>query len=175
MDVAIPHDRLVAGLLERVEGALPDLDPEALRTGLTIAEFAVGALSALETHFARLGLSQARYSTLMLLYYFPERAWTPSGLAGALRVQPPTMTGIVQVLEREGWVTRRRDDDDRRRSLLTLTPSGERRFAELLPRHFERFVAAFEGADPDELARFRDAIEGMRRVMRALADPPESV
>ncbi|MGD7788535.1 MarR family winged helix-turn-helix transcriptional regulator [Propionibacteriaceae bacterium Y1700] len=45
-------------------------------------------------------------------------------LAEAERVQPPSMTRIVDGLEKLGHVVRRPSDDDRRRSVVSLTESG---------------------------------------------------
>ena len=45
-------------------------------------------------------------------------------LAAAERVQPPSMTRIVDGLEKRGYVTRRPDPADRRRSVVTLTTAG---------------------------------------------------
>jgi MarR family transcriptional regulator, organic hydroperoxide resistance regulator len=46
-------------------------------------------------------------------------------------VSPATLSGVVDTLERDGWVVRRRDPADRRRVLLDLTDSGSERLAEI--------------------------------------------
>lgn len=45
-------------------------------------------------------------------------------LAEILKMHPSTLTGILQRLERRGFLTRRVDATDRRRVRLELTPSG---------------------------------------------------
>jgi DNA-binding MarR family transcriptional regulator len=45
-------------------------------------------------------------------------------LAAAEKVQPPSMTRIVNGLEALGYVARRPDPADRRQCLVTLTPAG---------------------------------------------------
>jgi DNA-binding MarR family transcriptional regulator len=52
---------------------------------------------------------------------------TPSAVAAALGVHPATMTGIVDRLERGGWVSREPDPADRRRVIVTAlrTRAGE--------------------------------------------------
>ena len=169
MTVAVPRDALLSDLLVRLHRRLPELDLDVVRTGVAITEFAASALAALETHFARYDLSQARFSALLLLYHYPERAWTPGLLADALRVRAPTMTGIVQVLEQQRWVRRRHDPADRRKTLLQLSGAGKRRFARLLPRHFVRIAAAFAGIRRKRRTAFREAIHGMHQVMDSLA------
>jgi DNA-binding MarR family transcriptional regulator len=49
---------------------------------------------------------------------------TPREIARRCWVNPATMTGIVDTLERDGLVQRRRDAADRRQVLLSLTPRG---------------------------------------------------
>src|SRR5262245_9739921 len=45
-------------------------------------------------------------------------------LAELLHVHPSTLTGVLDRLERRGWLAREADPDDRRRSLFRLTNKG---------------------------------------------------
>ena len=49
---------------------------------------------------------------------------TPREIARRCWVNPATMTGIIDTLERDGLVERRRDAADRRQVRLSLTPRG---------------------------------------------------
>ena len=49
---------------------------------------------------------------------------TPRELARRLWVNPATITGIIDTLERDGLVERHRDPADRRQVRLSLTPRG---------------------------------------------------
>lgn len=51
-------------------------------------------------------------------------------LAKTVHVSHPTMTGILDRLEKRGLVARGRDDDDRRRITVTVTPRGYEILAE---------------------------------------------
>jgi DNA-binding MarR family transcriptional regulator len=55
-------------------------------------------------------------------------------LAEKMRVNRTLVVGIVDRLERRGWVERRRDPDDRRSYRLHVTPAGEAAVAEMEPR-----------------------------------------
>jgi DNA-binding MarR family transcriptional regulator len=55
-------------------------------------------------------------------------------LAERMRVNRTLVVGIVDELERRGWVERRRDADDRRSYRLHVTPAGEAAVAEMEPR-----------------------------------------
>jgi MarR family transcriptional regulator, transcriptional regulator for hemolysin len=45
-------------------------------------------------------------------------------LADRLRIEPPTLVGILDRMEREGWVRRESDPHDRRRKLVVPTPKA---------------------------------------------------
>jgi DNA-binding MarR family transcriptional regulator len=49
---------------------------------------------------------------------------TPSELAAHEKVQPPSMTRIVALLEEHGYVTRTPDPDDRRQVVVAASRSG---------------------------------------------------
>jgi DNA-binding MarR family transcriptional regulator len=76
-----------------------------------------GQLSLLNHHVgARLGLKDVDLECLdMLSRHGPL---TPSDLARRAGLHPATMTGILDRLERAGWVTRDRDPSDRRAVLI---------------------------------------------------------
>ncbi len=53
--------------------------------------------------------------------------------AAAFRVEPPTLTDVVQDLVRKGWVTNRRSSEDRRTVCLKLSRKGEALVRKLAP------------------------------------------
>jgi DNA-binding MarR family transcriptional regulator len=65
-------------------------------------------------------------------------------LAERMRVNRTLVVGIVDDLERRGWVERRRDPGDRRSYKLQLTPAGEAAIAEMGPhvKEASRIMAA---------------------------------
>ena len=53
--------------------------------------------------------------------------------AAAFRVEPPTLTDVVQDLVRKGWVTNRRSVEDRRTVCLKLSRKGEALVRKIAP------------------------------------------
>src|SRR4051794_2456912 len=60
---------------------------------------------------------------------------TQQELAERLLVTKGNVCGVLDRLERLGWVERRPDPEDRRANRLHLTASGRRKVETLLPRH----------------------------------------
>jgi len=95
---------------------------------------------------AAMGLPPGQASALSVLVF--GGACTPTELARIEQVRAPTMTRMVDALERRGLVRREADAADRRRLRLSATPAGVR----LLERGRERRVAVL-GAALDGLTR----------------------
>ncbi len=53
--------------------------------------------------------------------------------AAAFRVEPPTLTDVVQDLVRKGWITNRRSIEDRRPVCLKLSRKGKALVRKLAP------------------------------------------
>ncbi len=96
----------------------------------------------LETWYQR-GLSLPQ---LRLLYVLRDASPVTAGeLAQRLGVTPSTLTGLLDRLEREGYVERTRHATDRRQMIPALTDSGRHVIAELdqaAQDYFQRVVKA---------------------------------
>jgi DNA-binding MarR family transcriptional regulator len=81
---------------------------------------------ALQKHSRRmtheLGVTGVQRLAIRVLGRYPDL--TPGQLAGLLHLHPSTVTGVVQRLQRGGFVLRRVDRADHRRCRLALTAKG---------------------------------------------------
>jgi DNA-binding MarR family transcriptional regulator len=159
----------IAGIVSGLHDRFPGLEEETVRTGIAIVDFANRCLDAIDRHFRRYELSPIRFSTLMILYHQDDETWTPARLADALGVSRPTLTGILRVLERDGWIRRRPDPDDRRRVRIRLSGAGRRRFPRTMDDHFRRVVAAFEPVEAHDYEVFREEMTKMLAAFEDLA------
>jgi len=82
---------------------------------------------------------------------------SPSTLARLAGVHPATMTGVIDRLERGGWITRERDPGDRRGVLLRAL-RGRRldvlRLASGMNAEMAKICAGYEDRDLQTIARF---------------------
>lgn len=79
-------------------------------------------------------------------------------LSQALGISPRTVTGLVDALEADGWVTRSPHPADRRATIISLTPAAENALVRLR-EHYEGLAHDLLGDLPhDDLARCRAVI-----------------
>jgi len=72
-------------------------------------------------------------------------------LAGALKVTPANLTGVIDRLVDQGLVSRTENPEDRRMMLLKLTEKGEALVSELRERRVSYLSRALRGLAPEEL------------------------
>ncbi len=122
----------------------PELDPSACEVFLHLLRTGDEAFRVTEEHFHARGLSQGRFTVLMLLCDKTcgrSHTFTPAQLAEIAGVTRATMTGLVDTLERDGMVVRTPDPADRRQITLQLTADGISFLNEILPEHFRRIAS----------------------------------
>jgi DNA-binding MarR family transcriptional regulator len=98
---------------------------------------------------------------------------SPSALARRAGVHPATMTGVLDRLERGGWITRERDPSDRRAVLLK---AARDRYAELMRRYapmnraINQLLASYTDDQLQTIADFlKRAVEAGRAATDELA------
>lgn len=96
-------------------------------------------------------------------------------LSEALGVTPRSVTGLVDALEADGWVTRSPHPTDRRATVISLTPTAEQTLAKL-NENYEGLAHDLLGDVPaDDLIRCRAIISQLEErldeiVARRVAD-----
>ena len=133
----------------------PALDPSATEAFLHLLRTGDEAYETTDRNLTEHNISHGRFCVLMLLWrgVQPRAAKllgadecvagprTPAELADAAGVTRATMTGLIDTLERDGFVKREPDPDDRRMMSVNLTVKGERFLHEFLPGHFEAITS----------------------------------
>jgi DNA-binding MarR family transcriptional regulator len=112
-----------------------------------------------------LGVSPSRLSALSVVVAVGPTA--VGALAASEGVSAPTMSRLVDGLERDGLVERRPDPDDARGVLVRATAEGRRVLGEGRSRRVRLLAAALRSLSPAELAAIRRGAELMERVTRS--------
>jgi DNA-binding MarR family transcriptional regulator len=130
-----------------------------------------GRLHAASIHLSRrlraedeaLGLSASRLSALSVLASAgPMRI---GDLAHAERVEPPTMTRLVDALEREGHVVRSPDPADRRAVLVRATAKGSRALGTARARRVAALARGLRRLSPAQLRALARGVEILERAV----------
>lgn len=133
----------------------PDLDPSAAEAFLHLLHTGDEVFGVSERSLSERNISHGRFGVLMLLWRSqqPKVAAllgadscsggprTPAELADAAGVTRATMTGLIDTLERDGFVKREPDPDDRRMMSVNLTSRGEKFLQDFLPGHFRSIAS----------------------------------
>jgi DNA-binding MarR family transcriptional regulator len=121
-------------------------------------------------------LLQERYATTLPRFDLMaqlERA--PKGLkmgelSKRMMVTGGNVTGITDLLEKEGLVERAADPADRRAWLVRLTPAGRRSFAAMAEEHERWIVESFEELSGREMATMAALLARLKTHVRSLEE-----
>lgn len=124
---------------------------------------AIHLLRRLRVEDKVMGLSAPRASALSVIVF--RGPVTMTRLAAAEQVRPPTITRLVDGLERQGLVRRVRDREDGRVQMVEATAAGKRLLAQGRAKRVERLMHDIEQLPTGEqrvLARAAELMESLR-------------
>ena len=114
----------------------------------------LGLASAIDgdcaTRLGRHGLSEGKFVLLSLLRDVPE-GLSPHALAERAGVTRGTITGLLDGLERDGFLARHADQFDRRKLLVRLSTKGNMAAATLVDEHAQWIASLFADFTPEEM------------------------
>lgn len=165
----------------------PDLDPSAAEAYLHLLRAGDDAFGVSERNLDEHGISQGRFCVLMLLWRSGQPRdgetaalngpcggggpRTPAELAEGANVTRATMTGLIDTLERDGYVKREPDPNDRRMMSVRLTAKAEKFIREFLPGHFRttaRLMSTLSESERKTLVRLLNKISSQAAAMVAV-------
>lgn len=104
----------------------------------------------------RLGLNVTDLTCFAYVLEAGEKLLTAGDLAARAHVTTGAVTGILNRLERAGYVTRRPDPADRRRVRVAAVPAAVTRVEAVYAGHYKRLTALFADYSAEELAVLTD-------------------
>jgi DNA-binding MarR family transcriptional regulator len=164
----------------------PDIEPERVRLKKEIAlnrEF-VGDTEALflsvawtwyciertgRRFFASFGTTDAQFNALMILWDYRTRPLKQHELADLLVVNRASAGGVIDRLQRNGWVRRKVDAEDRRAFRVHLTDEGIAKLKEVRSAYYKLLTAALGDIDPGTIATVLRFNDGFRARLGALS------
>lgn len=79
-------------------------------------------------------------------------------LSQRLGISPRTVTGLIDALEADGWVTRTPHPDDRRATVIAITPAAQAALTTLRDSYEALAHDLLAGLDPADLARCQSVL-----------------
>jgi DNA-binding MarR family transcriptional regulator len=146
----------------------PGADPTATELVINLLVTATLMEGKLDRLLKESRLTVGSFNALQIVAGDPEPL-TPSDIAAriAVPVTTATITGVLDTLERNGYIQRRPHPSDRRRLLVHLTANGRQALATVIPRVLEgekEWTAAVSGL---ARARLTDGLAALQDGLRA--------
>jgi DNA-binding MarR family transcriptional regulator len=134
---------------------IPELEPDEIMMYELLRAIAGEMVAQLKASHDRFGLSEGRLRVLSILLDH-DGPTTHTELAKSSGVTKGTITGLVDGLERDGYVCRSASLSDRRVSHIEITKEGEQMLRKFLPGHIRRLselVGVISKADQKKLLK----------------------
>lgn len=129
----------------------PDLDIGAVETTLILLRVASDVMEGMSSNFSRHGMSQGRFVVLSLLdRNGATGSLLPSEIADKLNVTRATVTGLLDSLEKDGYIQRRAHPEDRRAISVYLTDDGRKFLEQISPQHYRRIAGLMAHLSEEE-------------------------
>lgn len=96
-----------------------------------------------------------------------EGALSQVELAEQMKVEPPTLVGILDRMERDGWIARGDCVHDRRKKLIRATPQADPVWVEILEVAMNVRRRAVEGLSPEEVRQLMSWLGRMEQNLTA--------
>lgn len=142
----------------------PSAENEAVAVAERMHAAAIHLLRGLRREDAASGVTTAQFSALSVLVFGGPR--TLGDLAAAEQVSPPTMSRLVNSLERDNLAVRERDEADRRVVRIRATETGRRLLNEGRHRRVAVLAGQLETLTPEDLAAVDRAVHLIADLLR---------
>ena len=113
----------------------PSLEPSSMLLFYQFLRSGSDLLTIFNDYLISHGISQGRFVVLLILRR-RVAGFAPSDLAESAGVTRATMTGLMDGLERDGFVKRYHLDEDKRRTNVKITKKGEDLLESIFPDYF---------------------------------------
>lgn len=130
----------------------------------------------MQRHFARFGISGSQWGVLKHLHRAEEEGLPGlrlTDLSDRLLIRPPSVTGVVDRLERAGLVIRDGSPTDLRAKQVGLTAQGRRLVGRILAVHGAQIDAVLAGLNADEQGELQRLLSQLGRHLERLPSREE--
>lgn len=126
-------------------------------------------------YFAKFGISGSGWGVLRNLQRAEDEGTSGlrlSELSERMLIRPPSVTGVVDRLERDGLVARRGDPTDQRAKRVGLTRAGRQLIARISVEHQRKIEPIMAALSAKEQSLLRDLLVRLRRHLEEMPNGP---
>ena len=125
---------------------------------------------ALNDELSRHGITYRQFQVLGWLAHDGELV--QSELAAKMMIEPPTLVGLLDRMEQQGWITRVSCPGDRRKKLVRANPAAEKVWGTMVEALRRVRARATSRLDPEQVEALK---ETLRTMHETLAGSPQQV
>lgn len=142
----LPNDKVLTSLVKD----FPNMEFTSVSSFLRIIRLGSIYLEKLDKMLGAYGITHGRWITLILLKRQTHKRALPSELAKQQGVTKATISGLIKLLNTEGYVERSSNKSDKRKNLVILTEKGENLLKKIMPAYYEFVSDLLESLCHDE-------------------------
>lgn len=131
----------------------------------TAHEYACAMNQELQAH----GITYRQWEVLAWLWYAKELSQTE--LAARMGIEAPTLVGVLDRMERDGWIQRTPSETDRRKKIIRATERVDAVWQQMLQCGMRVRAKATQGISEAELKQMRQTLAKMRANFEAELPP----
>lgn len=132
----------------------------------------IGRMRALRDPISTLAHDLTPPQVHTLMWLGTDGALAQNAIAHRVGCAQPTITGVIDRLEKMGFVERERDTDDRRVVRVRLTEAGQSAYAQFNTVLTEKLLWVFSVLSDDDATHLVRIVEKLVEHVRALESPP---
>ncbi|MFZ5595993.1 MAG: MarR family winged helix-turn-helix transcriptional regulator [Bacillota bacterium] len=134
----------------------------SIRTVIELESVCIELEDIMSVHFARYGLSRAKFGALVQLHMAGESGLTQSDLSKKMLVSRANITGLIDRLEKDGLVVRQSHPGDKRAFRIQLTARARELMQAFLPVHSQfihKVTSALNEKDKETLVSLLEKLK----------------
>jgi DNA-binding MarR family transcriptional regulator len=127
----------------------------------------------MEPYFSRFGISGSQWGVMRALWFADqvgEASVRVTDLSDRLLIRPPSVTTVVDRLERQGLVLREGSPSDQRVKEVRLTDAGRKLVRRVLHGHTAQIETLLDGLSGSELQALRQSLERLNLHLESMHD-----
>ncbi|MDF2680833.1 MAG: transcriptional regulator [Brevibacillus sp.] len=147
---ALQVQQMMSSILDSYQEVTPGIHRSSAALSILLARAYNLTIFQLNKHTMDLGLSHAKFSTLLLLFRSKGQNLSMTEISQQKNVTKTNITKLIDGLEQDGFVQRVKDPTDRRSSLVQLTDHAKTFIPAQLQEYWDKQKWVFDGLEEQE-------------------------